>query len=300
MDRIIVGDTPNLGNEFYNGPALADPTTVTLAVTDPSGNTATYTYAASEITRTSTGVYHRNESVDEDGVWSYQWTATGTVADVSTGTFTVWPADAGTLDVLTVPEAKNIVDIAQTDITQDDKLRGWITATSELLDDACGPIRQRTVTAERHRSPGTCFTVNHWPISSVTAFSNYIGGAATLWANLGTGTGTGYTLEPRTTGTGTYTGAIESSGFGEWVEVSYIAGRYNTTTVVDPRFKQAAGLIMKNLFRSETISIEAIGEFQVPSPTFPAAWAIPNSVRDLLGDDWRGERNKTMSGVMFG
>lgn len=46
-----------------------DPTTVTYTVKDPSGNETEYTYAGGEVTRSSTGVFYKDVSIDEAGRW---------------------------------------------------------------------------------------------------------------------------------------------------------------------------------------------------------------------------------------
>lgn len=60
---------------------LVDPSTVTLKVLDPSGNTDTYTYSAS-ITRDSLGVFSKDLTWDEPGEWHGEWISTGTGAGV--------------------------------------------------------------------------------------------------------------------------------------------------------------------------------------------------------------------------
>lgn len=297
-DRILVGDSTHLETTFYSGTTATDPSTVTLAVTDPSGNVTTYTYAASQVTKSSTGVYYRNVTVDEDGVWEFNWTATGAVADAASGTFTVWPATVDDIDVLDLIEAKDALDIDQEDTDRDAKLRGWITAVSALLDENCGPIRTRVETNTAWTShPLSVGFVG--PIHSVGTLNSYEGDVATLLAE---STTNGYRLTPRVTGTGNYTGTITRVGgvWGDRVVLNGTFGRYPSTEVVHPRFKQAAVLIMKNLFRSEDISVGNVDGFDVPYSTFPASFAIPNSVRDLLGDDWNGQKDRTMSAVMFG
>jgi hypothetical protein len=66
-----------------------DPTAVILKVKDPSGNIATYTYALSEITKSATGVYYKDISIDEDGEWHYNFTGTGTVETADETSFEV-------------------------------------------------------------------------------------------------------------------------------------------------------------------------------------------------------------------
>jgi hypothetical protein len=68
---------------------LVDPTTVSLSVLDPSGNTDTYTFAGGQITKASTGVYRKDVEVDEIGEWRYKWTSTGTGQGGEPGEFVV-------------------------------------------------------------------------------------------------------------------------------------------------------------------------------------------------------------------
>lgn len=68
---------------------LADPTTVTLAVTDPAGARTTYTYADSGVTKSSTGVYYRDILLTMPGEWSVRWTGTGVVATTKRSTIKV-------------------------------------------------------------------------------------------------------------------------------------------------------------------------------------------------------------------
>jgi len=74
------GDTIRLKAEFKVSSVLSDPTTVTLKVKSAVGVTSTYTYGAGEITKDAVGVYHKDVSVDDDGVWYYRFIGTGAVA----------------------------------------------------------------------------------------------------------------------------------------------------------------------------------------------------------------------------
>jgi hypothetical protein len=64
-----------------------DPTTITLAVTDPVGTVTTYSFAGATITRTGTGAYAKDIPCTLAGEWTYIWTGTGTVPDVNHGSF---------------------------------------------------------------------------------------------------------------------------------------------------------------------------------------------------------------------
>ena len=84
-NRYDKGDLVRLSATFTVSSTNTDPTTVTLKVQDPSGNTATYTYAAAEITKSATGQYYKDVSIDEGGTWYYRWEGTGTVITAGEG-----------------------------------------------------------------------------------------------------------------------------------------------------------------------------------------------------------------------
>jgi len=72
---------------------LADPTTVTLKVTPPSGVTVAYTWAAAQVIRDSVGAFHYDLSVTEAGQWFYRWEATGAASQAAdNGEFMVEPS----------------------------------------------------------------------------------------------------------------------------------------------------------------------------------------------------------------
>lgn len=84
-----LNDTADLRCTFKVSGAVTDPTTISLTVRAPSGTSTTYTYAAATVTRTSEGVYHRNTTLDERGVWFWRWAGTGTCQAAAEGTLTV-------------------------------------------------------------------------------------------------------------------------------------------------------------------------------------------------------------------
>jgi len=82
MSSYINGDTVRLSATFTVDGAATDPTTVTLRVKAPSGTVTSYTYAATEITRVSTGVYRKDVLFDAAGTWYVRWEGTGAAAGV--------------------------------------------------------------------------------------------------------------------------------------------------------------------------------------------------------------------------
>lgn len=84
-----IGDAVRVSVAFTSNGSAADPTAVALKVQDPSGNEDTYTYALGQVTKDSTGNYHKDVTVDEAGTWFYRWTGTGVVVAASEGNFVV-------------------------------------------------------------------------------------------------------------------------------------------------------------------------------------------------------------------
>ena len=75
-DQWDVGEVATLRIEALNSSGnLANPTSLDLTVTDPSGNVTSV--AIGGLTAVSTGVYTYALTVDEAGIWTYQWVAAG-------------------------------------------------------------------------------------------------------------------------------------------------------------------------------------------------------------------------------
>lgn len=86
------GATVRMSVAFTVSGTATDPTTVSLTVRDPSGTATTYTYAAAQITKDSTGNYHKDITFSTAGTWSYHWVGTGSVAAVDDGEFFINPS----------------------------------------------------------------------------------------------------------------------------------------------------------------------------------------------------------------
>jgi hypothetical protein len=57
--------------------ALADPTTIMLALLNPQGVAYHYTYALGTVTRDSLGTYHVLRNMDVGGLWCARWVGDG-------------------------------------------------------------------------------------------------------------------------------------------------------------------------------------------------------------------------------
>lgn len=62
----------------------ADPTAVSITVTDPAGTATTYTWAGATVTRVSAGIFTKTITCTTAGRWHATITGTGTVAKTET------------------------------------------------------------------------------------------------------------------------------------------------------------------------------------------------------------------------
>lgn len=72
-----IGTAVQVSVTFSASSTNTDPTTVTLEITDPSGNTDTY--STTDLTNSAVGVYSKTVTPDEAGYWKYRFSGTGAV-----------------------------------------------------------------------------------------------------------------------------------------------------------------------------------------------------------------------------
>ncbi len=215
-------------------------------------------------------------------------------------------------DVLTATEAKQTLRVNDNDTTNAALLTAVVAAVSGALDDMCGPIVQRTVTAERHDGSGWAIQLRRAPVTSITSVTEYEGATATTLTEetVGTIPSNGYLLRPYSPASAPYSGRIERRTGGEPcvfaegegnVVVTYVAGRYATTGAVAENFKHAARLTLENWWQQFRDSTGSVGEFEVPVQAFPR-FAVPSAARHLLGAEVHNEvgRNGQPTRVQIG
>lgn len=162
---------------------------------------------------------------------------------------------ADALDVLTLEEAKTALNLKLDTYTHDAEVAMWVTAVSRRLDDICGPIVTRTVTEEIHSGGGSALWLYKTPVASITTLTEYsstTGTVLTAETNT-TKPDAGYLLDPEAGrvyrraggGASTFTAGDRN------IVVTYVAGRFAGTASVDPKFKAAAGAVLRRLWSRE-------------------------------------------------
>jgi hypothetical protein len=94
MNEYDINDSVTVKATFSVDEVDTDPSTIALAVTDPSGNVDNYTYAGGTVTKEATGIYKKAITVDESGEWVYTWTGAGSVIAAGSRRFSVRRAGA--------------------------------------------------------------------------------------------------------------------------------------------------------------------------------------------------------------
>ena len=186
------------------------------------------------------------------------------------------------LDVFTLEQAKKGLNVT-VPVTQDPDIQGFVTAISQRFDDPdiCGPVVQRTITAEITSGGRAWVRLKHRPIVSVASVT--IGGTVT----------TAYVLDPDE-------GLLWSdAGFTRGrrnISVTYTAGRFATTAEVTERFIHAAQITFAHLWTAERGAGSSVfgnmdqdyqpryGMLATGVPSF----AIPKAAREILGSEFRG------------
>ena len=68
---------------------LTDPTAISFKYKKPGGSVVTLTYAGGTVSKTSTGIYYVDLTLDTVGKWPYRWEGTGAVVAASESAFMV-------------------------------------------------------------------------------------------------------------------------------------------------------------------------------------------------------------------
>lgn len=200
-----------------------------------------------------------------------------------------------TYDVLTTTEGRQICGFASTDTSRDSTIERLVTTVSRRLDDLIGPVVQRAVTGEEvHAGCSSWIELASGPVSAISSVVEYQGTTAvTLTAETpGVQPTEGYRADRYSPNPSLMSGLLVRRCSGStrywWPEasvvVSYTAGRVASTTQVEARHKEAAALMLKNLFRSYEHSVGEVDEYATPAQSFPT-FAVPNAVKDLLADE---------------
>lgn len=87
-----VGSKARLTVRFFDilGVTPTDPTTIAIKVRKADGSEASHVYSVDvNVVKESTGVYHYDQTLDQEGIWFYRGTGTGAVVAAAEKKLTV-------------------------------------------------------------------------------------------------------------------------------------------------------------------------------------------------------------------
>lgn len=125
---VQVGDEYPIRYRAVNADRELIAATLTLTVTDPSGNPSTPTPS-----NPSTGIYEYAIDVDEAGFWQYQWTVTSPYDDVDKGQFTAEAFAA--MNYISLPLFK--ANLKTTAVGHDELMQFAIDTAREKIHEHC-------------------------------------------------------------------------------------------------------------------------------------------------------------------
>jgi len=288
MEQVAEGGTVVLTAEYMNGAGdLVAPTTPRVDIIDADG-LELVTNATPALV--SLGNYSYTYVVPEAGpvgVWRIHWT--GTVEGAEAGgddwfnVVTPGAVITNTYDLLTLDEAKRALNIPLADTAFDTELASYVTAVSQRLDDLCGPIIKRSVTAEQHDGQGIIWP-DLQPVATIGAVTEYVSGTGTTLTAETLNAAGDYTLAHA----GTHNSQLRrrtSWSDQPWsgpVTISYVAGRFNSTADVSPKFKQAAAKTLAWLWKGDQGGGSVTFGGADDTSLFGLGFALPNVVVELL------------------
>jgi hypothetical protein len=154
---------------------------------------------------------------------------------------------ADPLDILTESEAQEAINVADAG-SHAGELALAVSAVSQAVDAACGPVVAREVT-EVHYGISEAIWPYQAPVLSVTSVTEFDGATSTVLTDesaFGTvATSSGFVLSDG------YRIDRRSGRFVGQVQIVYMAGRFATTEDVSARFKYAAAAILRRLWKRE-------------------------------------------------
>lgn len=201
---------------------------------------------------------------------------------------------ASDIDWLTLAEAKAALNIRAENVSQDTEVQSYITAVSERLDDLVGPAVKRDVSGELHDGSVGIIWPNLTPVAEMTSVSEYSSGIEQVLTEdtLTTFGQYGYQFIPAGHNTQvrrTSSGSDSSFATGRRnVVLAYVAGRFESTETVSPKFKQAAAKMLAVMWTGDQgAGTVTFGAPLDQEPTMIIGFAVPNAVQDLLANEIR-------------
>lgn len=267
-----LGDVVALGVKITDSNGnLANATTVTCIITNPDGSSTNPT-----VVNSSTGVYDVNYTPLVSGRYVVRWVATGTNASAYNDDFTV--RDYSQISIVSLDEVKSHLNIAATNTTNDEEIRRFIDAATDLCENYVGCVLGRqTFTNEKYDGNTDIIRLRNPRAMSITS----------VYENGNLVDPTGYVLDPtgqriQRLSYGTLNGP---NYFGVWapgvqnIVISYVSGFINPP----PTAKQGLLEEVRHLWQTQRGSTSVMSRGQNGDEYTPGStYSMPRRVMELL------------------
>jgi uncharacterized phiE125 gp8 family phage protein len=246
---------------IYNSSGtLQNATSLTCTLTLPDGTSTTLTPV-----NDSAGLYHADYQPTQAGHYGVVWVASGTNAGVLEESFNV---DDTTISApLSLTDVKTHLNIDASSVVNDDELRSFMLAATDLIEGVVGPLSRRPVTGETHNGGRGTVLLKQAPVVEVT-------GCTENGVSLSAGS---YSLDGESgvlTRTSGFTAYTWSEGYNN-VSVDYVAGR----TSIPADLAHAVLELVRHLWTTQRGSVRRSGtDDYLPGSGF----SMPNRVREML------------------
>lgn len=249
--------------------------TVSCTVTAPDLTISTPTVTVSGLTASAP------VTATQVGIYLVVWSVSGTVVGSQQDQFA---CVAPTVNLISLPDLKDELNIRATDTSKDAKLTRWLSAANRVIENVTGPIRPYPQTDYFDGGSEYVVLMARWVSAITTVTENWSGTDYTLTEQpVGASTSTyGYTWDRDTNTvirrtTGGY--AIPFQQGLRVVKVSYTGG---LLTIPEDVQMAAAELIKHWYAQAQPVRSAAFGPNAADEQAMALNYSIPNKVIELL------------------
>ena len=243
------------------------PATIALTITLPDGTTVTPSVGTGAASGTG---------------WLLTYDYLTTMAGLHEASWVTTVPGTAAADAFNVRDYRAILSLAEgknhigedTWTGDDDELRNFLMAVTEVVESKVGPCVRRTVTQRVSSTQARTIVLNQPPVISVTSVTSvWTGGPSWTTAQL---------VVDGDAGTVTPQLGASPFWYGPW-DVVHVVGR----TIVAERHIHGAKELLRHLWETQRGQLQAPALGGGETFTTSAGWAfsIPNKVLELLSDD---------------
>lgn len=266
-----LGDTVSLAFDVRDATgALVNAETMTVTVGLPDGTSAVGSVANPPA---SVGHYVLDYVPTQPGRHTIRAVST-TPALAYSDLFDVRPAAPAY--IVSLADAKAHLNLPASSTTNDEELRGWIEACTEVVEELAGEVvvRRTVVEARTFDHVTARFALHAVPVISLTSITD-LNGSATWTAG-------GFHVDP---GTGVVSMLTSGSPLHGLVQLTYVAGYQ----IIPATYTRAALMVLRHLWSTQRAALGGsarstrLGGMEGDDSMMIAGYSVPRAAVELIG-----------------